>query len=591
MSRIRHAWPLFRPGAFVLSAALLSVGMASCADQAAAPGPVGNTATLTTVTVTPTPVTLTAIGATQQLTATGRDANGNTMAGTTFTWTSSASGVATASASGLVTAVANGSATVTATSGTVSGTAAITVAVPPQVASVSVTPADTTIVVRRTAQLSATTRDSAGNVIQGTVVWTSSDTGTAMVSAGGLVTGIAAGNATVTATSGTKNASATLTITPSNLPVRGLYVQFERRGYPNGFWPGHAVRQLDSVDAVIGMTVAAEVNLELDVMKTMGTNTITYELRASDSTEWAGPFIPPDCHLGSALGLQWPRPTAFELQQLVKLFDIVQGKGMRVFLRLVNTHMEEVPRTNSTAWLGSILGALKGHPALDLVLFEGDVRLNPSGCGIPAEPPLWLGPRSEPALYVSWAIGYALSLGFPPRQLSAEAVVGFPLLDEQSPAGAQATDGHLWSPVGVLKRIFDGLSIPDAQRTYALSLYEHRKCIGNAPAGCVDVAAKPWTDQSVRALLAAIGRGSAARVVAPEMGVAYDPDLPTAEGLDHLLTTMKKYGVDGGSFWRWVNYETSEDTSPEPMDAVKRRGVSFIYNPVKDVVVSHYTQP
>ncbi len=184
--------------------------------------------------------------------------------------------------------------------------------------------------------------------------------------------------------------SAAFDITTSSLPIRGLYVQFERRGYPNGFWPGQALRELDSVDAVIGTTVATEMNLELDAMRAMGVNTITYELRATDSTEWTGPFVPPECHLGLALGLRWPQPTAFELQNLARFMDIVQSKGMRVLLRLVNTHMEEQPPTNSATWLGAILGAIRNHPALELVLFEGSPHLvQTSGgvtCGIPAEP-------------------------------------------------------------------------------------------------------------------------------------------------------------------------------------------------------------
>jgi hypothetical protein len=54
---------------------------------------------------------------------------------------------------------------------------------------------------------------------------------------------------------------------------------------------------------------------------------------------------------------------------------------------------------------------------------------------------------------------------------------------------------------------------------------------------------------------------------------------------------MRKYGVDGGSFWRWTNYDGAEDTNPQVPDPVKRRGVAFTYNPVKDVVVRYYTQP
>ena len=68
-----------------------------------------------------------AVGQTQQLVATVRDANNNLLTGRTVTWTSSNSATATVSASGLVRAQAPGSATIIATSEGVAGTATITV--------------------------------------------------------------------------------------------------------------------------------------------------------------------------------------------------------------------------------------------------------------------------------------------------------------------------------------------------------------------------------------------------------------------------------------------------------------------------------
>ena len=62
-----------------------------------------------------------------QLTATPRDANGNALTGRIVTWGSTNTAVATVNGSGLVTGVAAGSATITATSETKSGTAALTV--------------------------------------------------------------------------------------------------------------------------------------------------------------------------------------------------------------------------------------------------------------------------------------------------------------------------------------------------------------------------------------------------------------------------------------------------------------------------------
>ena len=79
------------------------------------------------VVVTPGNATLVSLGETVQLTASARDASGNTISGKTLAWSSSADGVATVNATGLVTAVANGSATITATADGIAGTATIVV--------------------------------------------------------------------------------------------------------------------------------------------------------------------------------------------------------------------------------------------------------------------------------------------------------------------------------------------------------------------------------------------------------------------------------------------------------------------------------
>ena len=179
-----------------------------------------NPAPVASVAVTPGSATV-SVGGTQQLTATPLDANGNPLSGRAVSWTTSAQGVATVDANGLVTGVATGSATITATSEGKSGTSAITVAVP--VASVSVSPTAATILVGGTQQLTATPLDANGNPLSGrTVTWVSSNTAVATVSASGLVTGVAPGSATITATSEGKSGTATITVNP--VPVASVAV-------------------------------------------------------------------------------------------------------------------------------------------------------------------------------------------------------------------------------------------------------------------------------------------------------------------------------------------------------------------------------
>jgi len=294
-------------------------------------------------------------------------------------------------------------------------------------------------------QLTATGSYSDGSTkdVTNSASWSSSNAAIAAVSSGGSVSPKSVGVTTVEAASGSVSGSANVTVIPVGHFVKntGLYTQFERRGWLSEFWSGEVIQNWNQFDSLVGSTVSQEVSLQLDKMKAMGVNTITFELRTADPTVTAI-FQPPDCNLNQATGFQFPQPTATELANAPVFFDMVQSKGMKVWLRLVNTHMEQQPPTNSQTWLGAILGAIGRHPALDLILFEGNshlVTVNGSpACGIPAEPPLWLGPGSVPANYIQWAIRFAISQGVLPQKLSAEAIVGDYFLENSPPAGSDA---------------------------------------------------------------------------------------------------------------------------------------------------------
>src|SRR5438128_4237836 len=187
-----------------------------------ATGSPGGSSDTAVVTVTPAPVasvtlnptsTTVLVGQTAQLSATTTDSAGNVLSGRTVTWVSSNSSVAAVSAVGLVTGVGLGSATIIATSEGQSNTASVTVTNVP-VASVSVTPASATLQVGQTVQLTATPRDSNGNALSGRVVaWSSSTPSAATVSASGLVAGVAAGSATITAASEGKIGTVSVAVT------------------------------------------------------------------------------------------------------------------------------------------------------------------------------------------------------------------------------------------------------------------------------------------------------------------------------------------------------------------------------------------
>ena len=167
--------------------------------------------TVSAVAVSPAADTLVAWGDTVRLTAEATDANGHGVAGAEFTWASDDATVATVDGSGLVTAVGNGTATITASAGGVSGSAAVTVA--QEVSAVAVAPAADTLVTGDTLRLAAAATDANGHAVAGAEFdWASGDTAVAVVDAAGLVTGVGAGEAEVMATAAGVTGRAALTV-------------------------------------------------------------------------------------------------------------------------------------------------------------------------------------------------------------------------------------------------------------------------------------------------------------------------------------------------------------------------------------------
>ena len=154
------------------------------------------------------------IGETTTATGTARDASGNVLTGRAMSWSSNNSAVATVSTTGSVTAVSAGTTSITAASEGRTGTAMLTVAVPP-VATVTVSLASSTIGAGSTTQATATTKDANGQVLTGRAVsWASDNSSVATVSTAGVVTGVNAGSANITATSEGRSGSAAVTVVP-----------------------------------------------------------------------------------------------------------------------------------------------------------------------------------------------------------------------------------------------------------------------------------------------------------------------------------------------------------------------------------------
>ncbi len=164
----------------------------------------------------------TALGYTRQFIAIGNYTDGTTQVLTAqVTWASSDGLLAFISnaggSRGLLTPVATGTVTVSATYGGVTGSTSHTIT-PAVLLSVAVTPGTATVAPMATVQLTATGSFSDGSTqdLTASAVWSSSAPAVAQVSnaAGsqGLVTGIASGPATITATSGSHAGTAAVTV-------------------------------------------------------------------------------------------------------------------------------------------------------------------------------------------------------------------------------------------------------------------------------------------------------------------------------------------------------------------------------------------
>jgi len=170
------------------------------------------------ITVTPASPTV-QVGATQQFTATAKDASGNTLTGLTFTWASSATAVATVDASGKATAVAAGTTQITAASGGVTSAVDTLTVIP--AGTVTGTAASGSPVAAATVTL----KDAAGVTRTGT---TAAD-GTFSVASGGLtppflLSVAASGGKTFYSVSADGNATTTINLDPlTDLIIRAWY--------------------------------------------------------------------------------------------------------------------------------------------------------------------------------------------------------------------------------------------------------------------------------------------------------------------------------------------------------------------------------
>ena len=159
-----------------------------------------------------------------QLVPTMRDGNNLPLTGRTVTWTTSNSALAFVSNTGLVSALAPGNVTITAESEGRQATSSITITLVPATA-VTVSPNPHAMFTGSVTQFSVALQDSAGGALSTagrTITWSSSNLPVATVAPSGVVSAVAVGQATISATVDQATGSSQLTV--SAVPIATVSV-------------------------------------------------------------------------------------------------------------------------------------------------------------------------------------------------------------------------------------------------------------------------------------------------------------------------------------------------------------------------------
>jgi len=306
------------------------------------------------------------IGQTTQASVTMKDRRGRTIS-RSAAWSTSDSTVATVSASGLVTARKAGTASVIASSEGVTGSAqlSVTSGATTSVATVAVTLVSSTLNPGQSTQATATTKDANGNVLTGrSIVWSTSNSSVATVSATGAVTAVGTGNALIVATSEGKTGNATLTVQsapPPPPPTEGTLLfqeNFEDASLGSRGWYDNTKAVLSTTEHIAGSTSSSQYRFLAGATTPTSGGSQRHKFTPSDSfylsyyvkysTNWVGSgkaYHPHDFYALSSLDGDYDGPSQSYLDVYVET-NYQNGGRPRIAMqdnKSINTSSGPVP--------------------------------------------------------------------------------------------------------------------------------------------------------------------------------------------------------------------------------------------------------
>jgi uncharacterized protein YjdB len=195
---------------------------------------------------------------------------------------------------------------------------------PVAVATVTVSQGTATLVPTSTVQLSATPKDAAGNTLTREVTWTSSDQARATVSPAGLVTGVAVGTATITATSDSRTAQAVITVKEGGIVGTGGATLLALGGNARVSIPAGAVAAGTMVTVETATGAPADARLIAATAIVLGPSTLTFAQPADVSIKYLVanlPAGPPErlLRLYSATAGSWSALTGNGVDETAKM--------------------------------------------------------------------------------------------------------------------------------------------------------------------------------------------------------------------------------------------------------------------------------